>query len=315
MFENIKYNQILNLIKIVCQVKDHNLDFIQTKYLSDSENFDNVLDLLTKIQVITTTNKKIYPDNFLNRNPIQNKLNEVTLKKYLIEKLLNSKCLYSREIVRYLGNFKLQNNYYQYNPSTNIRLKESDIRNLLIELDLVSYDSQLNIYKINQKYNDLYQKLDFTFHKCISLKSLNLSLRKQAEIGKKAEYAILEFEKMNLKTYPKLIENIEHTSQKDVQAGYDIKSWSVGNKPDKTLCKYIEVKAVSENNYEFKWTRNEINSSKKYKDQYYLYLLPCSNNKFDFSALKIIQNPYNEIFGDKKYWEKQIEEYSIWKIN
>lgn len=315
MFDNIKYNQILNLLKITCRVKDHNLDFVRSKFLTESENFENVLDLLTKIKLVVLTKNKLYPNSFLVKKYSQNNENFQNLKEYFIDKLMNSKSAYSHESQKYLENFKLGNDGYIYNPPTNKRLKESAIRNLFIELDFVLYDSKKEIYKINPLYYCIHEKLIVNSHKCISLKSLNLTLKKQEEIGTKAEETILEYEKLSLKSYPNLVKSIQHISQTDVQAGFDIKSWSLKSNSNQKVRKFIEVKAVSDINYEFKWTRNEINTSKKYKDQYFLYLLPCANNKFDLSSLKIIQNPYNEIFGDGKRWKNQIEEYNIWRIN
>jgi len=315
MFDNIKYNQILNLLKITCRVKDHNFDFVRSKFLTESENFENVLDLLIKIKLVVHTKNKLYPNSFLVKKYSQNNENNQNLKGYFIDKLLNSKSVYSKESQKYLENFKLGIDDYTYNPPTNKRLKESAIRNLFIELDFVLYDSKKEIYKINPLYYGIHEKSIVKSHKCISLKSLNLTLKKQEEIGRKAEETILEYEKLSLKSYPNLVKSIQHISQTDVQAGFDIKSWSLKSNSSQKVRKFIEVKAVSDINYEFKWTRNEIDTSKKYKYQYFLYLLPCANNKFDLSSLKIIQNPYNEIFGDGKRWKNQIEEYNIWRIN
>ena len=140
-------------------------------------------------------------------------------------------------------------------------------------------------------------------------------IKKQEELGKAAELEILEYEKKRLVNYPKLLNSLEHTSIFNVNAGYDIKSFEIEPKNNcKQKTRYIEVKAVSKFNFKFNVTRNEIDKSKLYGKQYYLYLLPVIiNKKFDLKALEVIQNPFEKVFKNNVDWGKQEEQYSLWK--
>ena len=72
---------------------------------------------------------------------------------------------------------------------------------------------------------------------------------------------------------PDLVKKIEHTALRDVSAGYDIKSFDGKLGEDENpIQRYIEVKAVSSQDYGFNWTRNEIEKSEYYNQDYYLYL-------------------------------------------
>ena len=109
-----------------------------------------------------------------------------------------------------------------------------------------------------------------------------------------------------------LIKKINHISLKNVAAGYDIESFEIPKKK-KIVKRYIEVKAVPSENFHFFWSRQEMEHSKLYKNNYYLYLLPVvGKNTFDIEKLEIIRNPSIKILkGDK--WLSEIEKMSFAK--
>ena len=111
-------------------------------------------------------------------------------------------------------------------------------------------------------------------------------------------------EKKRLSQFSRLAGRIEHTAIKNVAAGYDIKSFDGElNENGNDVQRYIEVKAVSLWDYGFNWTRNEIEKSKYYSKDYYLYLLPVmSTNKFDLESLKIIRDPYSNVYKNENEW-------------
>jgi len=101
--------------------------------------------------------------------------------------------------------------------------------------------------------------------------------QKKEEIGRAAELRIIEYERERLCQLPDLAKNIVHTADRDVTAGYDIKSFETrSNEDGNSISRFIEVKAVSLLDYRFYWTRNEIEKSKYYQDKYFLYLLPIA---------------------------------------
>ena len=96
--------------------------------------------------------------------------------------------------------------------------------------------------------------------------------KRDAEIGYLGEQYIMEYErerlsKMGLEEYA---EKVEWQSLKSDAFGYDIKSFDRFGLEIKEI--YIEVKSTSERvDKEFPVSKGEVDASKKYKEQYYIY--------------------------------------------
>jgi len=74
----------------------------------------------------------------------------------------------------------------------------------------------------------------------------------------------------------------------------------------------IEVKAVSVEDYKFFWSRNEIEVAKIFGEKYFLYLLPViSKNTFEMEKLKIIRNPFKNVYTNQLEWQKEEESVSF----
>ena len=119
---------------------------------------------------------------------------------------------------------------------------------------------------------------------------LKRKLIQKDEIGKADELAIMKYEKL-----------VEHISDKNEAAGYDIKSVTVVE--GKAEPKYIEVKAVSTDSYKFYLSQNELRVAELLNKNYHLFFLPVLS-KMDFAIdnLKIIFDPIPEIFENSGTW-------------
>ena len=139
-------------------------------------------------------------------------------------------------------------------------------------------------------------------------KKLKRILDNQNKIGQLAELRIVKYEKDRLKGLG-INNDVEHVALKNVALGYDIKSWETKNDE-----RYIEVKAVSKLDYKFHWSKNEVEISEKYEDKYFLVPLPVIDNKtFDIDSLVEIKNPYDVIFREGSDYQKESEQYLVWK--
>lgn len=306
VFENLTKRRIRTLIEIQVSTKSKDFSFVKKKYLENENDFDSLFDYLKDIGLCNRQKDKIV---FTQNQIIKDFSNEDKLNSFLIEKTLNDKSSFSDYVLNYLQNFNSENDSFVYNPLIEERLKDSGLRNFLIDIDLIYYNRTNNSYIINNKYLHLFTKQIET--KALSPKNLNSILKEQEKIGFLAELEILKYEKKRLTDYPNLSNNIEHISKIDVNSGFDIKSWETDKKE-----RYIEVKAVSKFDFKFHWSRNEIEKAKSFKNQYYLYLLPIiTTNKFDLNSIRIIKNPYKKIFSKSSKWKNQVEQYSCWKEN
>ena len=107
---------------------------------------------------------------------------------------------------------------------------------------------------------------------------------------------------------------MDHVALRDVSAGFDIQSYE--KKKEKINKIYIEVKAVSKSNYKFYLSMQEKQTAIKFKDKYYIYLLPVdlSNpEKFNFEKLLKINNINNSIFKNKVDWKVENDGFVIFK--
>jgi hypothetical protein len=301
-FENIKLAQLYCLCKIIAESGLRNEDYIRSKYLDSALCFDETLTFLEQIKIIhNNTEGLIFDENFDFANSIED------FKIKLLEKLFYAKGAVSNQLADFLLNFKIESEGIIFNASPIDKIKYSDTRNILLELEYISVKSDNSCYAINSKFNDLFfKKID---HDGISLEAFKKNQCAKDELGLAAERAIIDFEIKRFTNISIKPDEIEHTSQKNVNAGYDIKSFE--NYLDDSLNRierYIEVKAVSVLNFKFYWSRNEIAKSKIFGARYFLYLLPVKvNNTFDFDNLLIINNPFKNVYSNRKEWEKDEE--------
>jgi len=302
IFEKLTKRRIKTFIEIQNSTKSNDFSFIRNKYLENEKYFEFVFDFLNGIGLFIRKNDEIV---LVEKRLLIAYRNEEKLNSFLFEKTINDNSDFADYVLHYFQNFDSKNGSFVYKPLVKERLKESGLRNFLIDLDLVYHVRNKNCYAINEKYLHLLSKQIES--RTLSPKNLNSLLNNQAEIGYLAELKIIEFEKQRLKELDILSKNIEHVAKVNVSAGFDIKSWETNKK---------EVKAVSLSDYKFHWSRNEIEKSKLYRNQYYLYLLPVvTNNVFDVELMEIIRNPFIKIFTKSSTWVNQIEQFSFWKEN
>lgn len=311
-FDNINLRNLLKFSDILNDTFSYNLDIIKSKYNKMGLHFDDILYFFIDLNLCKIENNSLIPN--LKFEEIYNNSSNYNLElnNLILSKMFSNNCRFRDTIQKYISSFEFKDSNITFRPLATFNIKYSGLRNLLIELDFLNFDDKNSIYIIENN-NIIYLEQLFK-KKSISAKHLKHILSKKNEIGLKAEIEILSYEKNLLKNHPELALNIEHTSQPNASAGYDIKSFSVIDTGE-IIEKYIEVKAVSISDYRFYISKNELEKSKILSNKYYIYLLPVlSKDKFDVNNLLIIQNPYNTIFNDNINWHKQIENYSFEKL-
>lgn len=312
-FEQIKLNQLLTFSEIVNNTTLFEKEFIEKKYIRKSTNFNSTFDFLKILGLIATKNKQIILKSkyktFLKELNKKNK--NQFFRAFFLNELLGKKSDFSYFIYDFLMQFNLINNKYEFKPTITQRLKYSGLRNLFMELNFLYLNPTIKKYIISDDYFLFFKKLIESYNQ--QLDKFLKNIKNKEEIGKAAELEIIQYEKNRLSLNPFLIEKIEHIAIKDVGAGYDIKSFNIRKgKNGNPTSRYIEVKAVSPWDYSFYLTRNEVEKSRLYKNNYYLYLLPViGKEKFDIIALRIIKDPYLKVYKNKKEWFKTEELFSF----
>lgn len=317
-FEKISVNQILVFSQILNETSLRKKEFIESEFLRYATNFIETLELLKELGMITVREEEIVLKPkykmFLSEL-IKSQKPQQTVKSFIVNSLLVSKASFSDYVYQFLFQFKWGNNHYEFLPSTPQRLKDSGLRNFLIDLEFLYVAPRKVKYVISDDYVFLFSNLKKP-HQLAPDELLQVHQKKE-EIGKAAELKIIEYEQLRLSGFPHLAEMIKHIALEDVIAGYDIKSFEVElDKAKNFIPRFIEVKAVSPWDYKFYWSRNEIESASQYQKNYYLYLLPIiSKNEFDIKGLKIINDPYSNVYENKNEWfrTEELISFSIYK--
>ena len=302
-FEKIKLSQLHTLCNTLADAEVRDVSNIKRKYLESALSFDDTLSLLKNLKIVRTSG-----DELILSKTFSLPLDSIEeFKKIFIPVLFHSSGYISDKLRNFLSNFQAENSKIFFKATDLQKIKYSDTRNLLLELELIIIDSDKTTYFINPEFTDLFLK-QFCKSK-FSPESLKKRQKENETIGLKAEKAVIEYELRRLSAISVLPNEIEHISPINVLAGYDIKSFEDFLDSNlKRINRFIEVKAVPTTDYNFYWSRTEIEIAKVFGDMYYLYLLPViSNEVFDFEKLIIKRNPFKNIYSNGIEWKKEEE--------
>lgn len=310
-FDKIRLSQLQILCNTIADTNIRNVSNIKRKYLENALAFDETLSLLEDLKIVKNNSDELFPSKTfsLTHDSIDD------FKKKFLTVLFSANGEVSELLRSFLLNFQIDTDKTFFKATEIQKIKFSDTRNLLLELEFITVSADNTIYYVNPDYTDLFIK-QFG-RKKLSPETLK---RKQSEndlIGLSAEKAVIEFEVKRLKYILLDSNEIEHASQENVLAGYDIKSFeNYLDNNSKRIYRYIEVKAVSIQDFKFYWSRNEMEIAKVFGEKYFLYLLPVvSNNTFDFENLIIVNNPFKNINSNTLDWKKEEESISFSKNN
>jgi len=305
-FNKILWVQILTLCKVLQSSSSLSLETTERWYNAESSNFKETLKFFIESEIIKVKDNKILPIKSLKKVIL---LDDESIRRFFVNTLFQKR----NNIMKYFGeffdNFELHGNLYRFIPDMKERLKYSGIRNLLISLDVLVFDPSFDGYTMTSELSTYL--LDQ--HKILSYNVFEEKMRAREALGRTAELAVLKYERNKFKDKLNLQKKIQHISLENVMAGYDIKSFKK-QKDVGWIPKYIEVKAASENNWGFYWSKNEINKARQLGRSYYLYLLLVKNKGvIDISKLIQIEDPYRKIFQNQNEWMREIEIISFYK--
>jgi len=284
LFENIKLERLEKLYNLII-LNPKNFSDIKLIYLRDEIYFQEHINFLIDIDLVSVS-----------KNAVVIKKKKLTTFKDLLLDTLCIKTVYASLIKDYLSNFEDNSkNIYSFKPNGIYNLSSSYLRNFLISLKIVKYIGDNYLILDNEILNK-FLKTSY------SPEQLRAELENKALLGLKAEELVFQMEKEKLsKINDKLLPN--HIALKDIKAGYDILSYE---KKDNLINKiYIEVKAVPPSNYRFYLSTNELSTAIRYKEFYYLYLLPVDKSndmKFDYTKILKINNINNNIINNNDDW-------------
>lgn len=190
-----------------------------------------------------------------------------------------------------------------YIPRRAFRLESAVFRNLLISFGAVKTDGLKFI--ISNEYEQIFKKA-IKHKRTMALSQLMKKLEHERLMGEEGELFVLDFERKRCPYTEQQKKKIKQISEIDVSAGYDIISF---HRETSTQRRYIEVKTFEGNNH-FHWSKNEINSAKLRKRDYYIYLVDYNKITEEDYVPTMIQDPYQEVFVEGK-WSFSVDSYLI----
>lgn len=296
-FDNIEYKSVEILFKL-CKENQNNLANVKINYSRFNNFLQDNINFLVELNVIATSDNKI-----------QIEKTNLSFKDFLISKILNSS-QYGPPLKEYLNNFIRQNQKLVFKPNDSYNSITSSLRNFLISIDLVKYEINGDQYLLLSD-----EFLDKLNQRKFSPEELRRQLEKQNQIGLLAEEFVFKIEKEKIYKFDQSLLP-EHVSKFDVSAGFDILSYQKNNDRIKKI--FIEVKAVSSSNFKFYLSNSEFQTSLKYKDDYFLYLLPVDHTvveKFNHSNILKINDLENNLFKNKVNWYYENNGYVFYRKN
>jgi len=287
-FTNVRLHQIRVLLGLLGDSSISDKEYFRRRYSENAMHFDDTLEFLTRLSCIEDRSDTLTADaTFLGCIESTNELN-----KELLRRLVRLRSPLQAEVQSYLRQFRVTNDGLVHQPAEQQRGRESQLRNLLMELAVIWHDHVSDSYLLHPAYYDLFRRASAE-HVAIPRQVIERRLGETAAIGLAAEISVVDYERQRVGS--EFADNVEHVSLADATAGYDVASVTVGE--GQTCPRLIEVKAVPSGSFRFYWTVNEIETARRFGPWYFLYLVPVSEaGKFDFDSIRVISDPRETIF-------------------
>src|SRR3989338_217569 len=139
-FKKISLAQIKVLFEVAENSRGHDISYVKARYLRSSRYFDETLLFMSCLKIIDVQGAQVRLSVPL----------KAEVEAVLLESLFR-KANRIRVVAEYLRNFSSEDGVYTFKPSVQKNLQTSGIRNLLLELDFLSYDSSVGSYAISKK--------------------------------------------------------------------------------------------------------------------------------------------------------------------
>lgn len=294
----VTLRQIQELLKILNTVKLCRLPFIEGVYKETAQYFHETLKFAVDLELVSVEGGEVIVSDEC-RLLYQASPTAPEIAMRILDRLLNRSTGVSAGVAEYLSQFNLVGDELEHRPSTHARLRDSAVRDFLMELGVVFYDLHKDRFVLTPDgvHCYLWSK---NVRGLKSKRALSRVLKQKDELGSAAECAVMEFEKRRVGEG--LAKRVEHVSAVLPFACYDIKSVTLQDHSDLLLPRYIEVKAVAPKSYKFFWTSSELTAAKLLGDAYFLYLLPVINGEFDLAKLLIIPKAYEDVYRKRQNW-------------
>jgi hypothetical protein len=285
---------VCNLLAIVHGSRLRARSFIASRYADAAVHFEETLAFAEELGWLRSENGSIEPTGHVTAPMLGSEGLQRSLA--FAEALLASAGPYQRVLASYLSRFTRSRGELVYSPDLESRLLDSAVRDFLMDLGAVTHRPEGDFYV-----------LEGPFAACAlwarnvvgpSARELTRHAEERSALGLRTELAVLEWEKVRVGA--RYRDRIRHVSLENAAACFDIQSVTVNQDAEP---RFIEVKAVALDSFEFHWSRAEIEAAEILADRYFLYLLPVlASDAFDLARMEIVQDAYSRVYRNPSTW-------------
>lgn len=296
-FDNLSLQHIRALLELLASTGLRRKEHIRRRYLERASHFDVTVRFLEQLKIVRDKGVALSTKS---RRALRHDLRGDELNHVLIKRLLHSETPLREELCQYLRQFRIVGNKAVYRPTPDQRSAESALRNLLMEMAIVSHDRENEEYVLDSEHASLYAAAS-SLAGVVPPSQIRKRQKAREEIGLAAERAIVAYERQRLGDT--LAKRVDHVAARNAAAGYDIQSVSVIGDAT-TIPRFIEVKAVSPTTLGFYWTANEVTVAHSLGSWYCLYLLPVdTRSDLRLDLLRVISNPHATVLANPDQWD------------
>lgn len=296
LFDNLRVRNVEVMLQLLSTTKRRRREYLHRRYNERANSFDATLSFLQSCGLVEERDRILD----MNKESLSTDLKGMELSRLLIERLFAPNSIFREECLTYISRFDIVDGQVVYRPTGEQRSADSALRNLLMDLAVVSYDNINGRYVLAPSQYSLY--VYASREACAITPSELEGLQvNRGELGLSAEHEIMSFERQRVGT--PLAHRVVHVAVTDASAGYDIESVTVYSGCE-LVPRLIEVKAVPLHDYRFYWTANEIGMARALGCWYHLYLLPIgTRGQSLLDQLWIICDPSLAVLGSADTWD------------
>lgn len=260
-FSGVRFAACADLVALLRDLRDGDEAFVRARYENAWQHYEQAASLLMAAGLIERKGGRI---RAIDGDEAQG------LAEKVITGLASRGSAVAEELQEFVRNFQRTENGLTYFPHELQRSGHSAVRNFLLEAGLLESMSTGGPYRLVPKYHETIYRL-MRLRASTTAERLQEFSEKRSAIGRSAELVVLENERTRLGATHQ--DHVVHISLNDSEAGYDIRSLRSKTEPSPI---FLEVKAVSEVDWCFYWTRNEMAAAQWLGESYCLILVPVA---------------------------------------
>lgn len=271
--------------------------FLEATYKQHATSFREAVQFLTAIGWARAKGDEVRLTND-GEEACESLHDETETNRRILAAMVADSSPYRLLLANYVLQFKCAQGKLTDRRPVSHRLQASPIRNLLMDMRIVSYERGVDAYFLSGDGVELHLWAT-NFKRRGTREQMDADAKRREKLGISAELAVFKHEKSRVGA--RWASRVEHISAAIPSACYDIKSVTVEG--DKAEPRYIEVKAVSVESFEFYWTASEVEVAGLLGSKYFLYLVPVlAEGKFDLSRMLVICNPHTSVYQNPQVW-------------